>query len=180
MGTGEQAAKESRIAIELLEQFTEAGFDRALAVRMINSALLLRRGEEAYATLDICHVNLFDGHAEFIKLGAVASFIWRRDRIISLRAVTLPAGILKQVEPEKNEMRLKDGDMILMVTDGITDALGGEEQTGAWLKAKLTAFPMSNPQDAAEYILQEAKKERRDGRRDDMTVLAGRFWQKQA
>lgn len=40
---------------------------------MINSALLLRRGEEAYATLDICHVNLFDGHAEFIKLGAVAS-----------------------------------------------------------------------------------------------------------
>ena len=81
---------------------------------MINSALLLRRGEEAYATLDICHVNLFDGHAEFIKLGAVASFIWRRDRIISLRAVTLPAGILKQVEPEKNEMRLKDGDMILM------------------------------------------------------------------
>ena len=180
MGTGEQAAKESRIAIELLEQFTEAGFDRALAVRMINSALLLRRGEEAYATLDICHVNLFDGHAEFIKLGAVASFIWRRDRIISLRAVTLPAGILKQVEPEKNEMRLKDGDLILMVTDGITDALGGEEQTGAWLKAKLTAFPMSNPQDAAEYILQEAKKERRDGRRDDMTVLAGRFWQKQA
>lgn len=86
MGTGEQAAKESRIAIELLEQFTEAGFDRALAVRMINSALLLRRGEETYATLDICHVNLFDGHAEFIKLGAVASFIWRRDRIISLRA----------------------------------------------------------------------------------------------
>jgi len=61
----------------------------------------------------------------------VASFIWRRDRIISLRAVTLPAGILKQVEPEKNEMRLKDGDMILMVTDGITDALGGEEQTDA-------------------------------------------------
>ena len=34
--------------------------------------------------------------------------------------------------------------------------------------------------DRREYILQEAKKERRDGRRDDMTVLAGRFWQKQA
>ena len=33
--------------------------------------------------------------------------------------------------------------------------------------------------DRREYILQEAKKERRDGRRDDMTVLAGRFWQKQ-
>lgn len=180
MGTGERAAKESRIAIELLEQFTEAGFDRELAVGMINSALLLRRGEETYATLDICHVDLFDGHAEFVKLGAVATYIWRGSRIISLRSATLPAGILKQVSAEKNEMLLKDGDMILMVTDGITDALGGEEQTGAWLKGKLTSFPMSNPQDTAEYILQEAKKERQEGRRDDMTVLASRFWRKRA
>lgn len=179
MGTGAAAAKESRIAIELLEQFTETGFARELAVRMINSALLLRRGEESYATLDICHVNLFDGHAEFIKLGAVASFIWRKNRLLSLHSVALPVGILKQVEPEKNEMLLKDGDIILMVTDGITDALGGEAETGAWLKGKLSAVPMSNPQDMAEYLLQEAKKERHDGRRDDMTVLAGRFWRKQ-
>lgn len=180
MGTGEGAAKESRIAIELLEQFTEAGFDRDLAVGMINSALLLRRGEETYATLDICHVNLFDGSAEFLKLGAVATYIWRGSRIISLRSVTLPAGILKQVSAEKNELRLKDGDMILMVTDGITDALGGEEQTGIWLKGKLNAFPMANPQDAADYILREAKKERQEDRRDDMTVLASRFWRKRA
>ena len=77
-------------------------------------------------------------------------------------------------------MLLKDGDMIFMVTDGITDALGGEEQTARWLKGKLLAFPVSNPEDAAEYILQEAKKERKDDRRDDMTVLAGRFWRKRA
>lgn len=180
MGTGEDAAKESRTAIELLEQFTEAGFDRELSVKMINSALLLRRGEETYATLDICEIDLFDGHAEFVKLGAAASYLWRNDRVISLRSATLPAGILKQVVPEKNEMLLKDGDMIFMVTDGITDALGGEEQTARWLKGKLLAFPVSNPEDAAEYILQEAKKERKEDRRDDMTVLAGRFWRKRA
>ena len=68
MGTGEEAAKESRTAIELLEQFTEAGFERELSVKMINSALLLRRGEETYATLDICEIDLYDGHAEFVKL----------------------------------------------------------------------------------------------------------------
>ena len=180
MGTGAEAAKESRVAIELLEQFTEAGFDRELSVKMINSALLLRMGEETYATLDICEIDLFNGHAEFVKLGAAASYLWRNDRVISLRSATLPAGILKQVVPEKNEMLLKDGDMIFMVTDGITDALGGEEQTARWLKGKLLAFPVSNPEDAAEYILQEAKKERKEDRRDDMTVLAGRFWKKRA
>ena len=178
MGTGERAARESRTAIELLEQFTEAGFDRELAVGMINSALLLKRGEETYATLDICHVDLFNGHGEFIKLGAVASYIWRGNRIISLRSATLPAGILKQVTVEKNEMLLKDGDMIFLVTDGVTEALGGEENAALWLKKKLNAFPMANPQDAAEYILREAKKEQLESRRDDMTVLAARFWRK--
>jgi stage II sporulation protein E len=77
-------------------------------------------------------------------------------------------------------MLLKDGDMLFMVTDGITDALGGEEQTAAWLKGKLLAFPVANPEDAAEYILQEAKKEREraEVHQDDMTVLAARFWKK--
>ena len=178
MGTGERAAGESRAAIELLEQFTEAGFDRGLSVRMINSALLLRRGEETYATLDICEIDLFNGHAEFVKLGAAPSYLWRNGRVISLRSAALPAGILKQVLPETNEMLLKDGDMIFMMTDGITDVLGGEEKTAHWLKGKLLDFPVANPEDAAEYILQEAKKLRTEERRDDMTVLAGRFWKK--
>ncbi len=180
MGTGEGAAKESRTAIELLEQFTEAGFGWELSVKMINSALLLRRGEETYATLDICQIDLFDGHAEFVKLGAAASFLWRNGRVISLHSAALPAGILKQVTPEKNEMLLKDGDMLFLVTDGITDVLGGEEKTAQWMKQKLLEFPVSNPEDAAEYILQEAQKARREDRGDDMTVLAGRLWKKWA
>ena len=178
MGTGEKAARESHAAIELLEQFTEAGFDRELSVRMINSALLLRKGEESYATLDILGADLFSGKAEFLKLGAVASFIRRQERIISIRSAALPAGILKQVRAEKNEFLLKDGDMIFLMTDGVTDALGGETAAALWLKDRLSAFPMSNPQDAAAYVLKEAAKERKDGRTDDMTVLAGRFWRK--
>ena len=116
--------------------------------------------------------------SEFIKLGASASYISRGGRVISLRSASLPAGILKQVTLEKNEMQLKDGDMVFLVTDGVTDALDGEERTSAWLREKLAERPMANPQEAAEYILHAAKKERRDGRTDDMTVVAGRFWKK--
>lgn len=178
MGQGERAAEESRTAIELLEQFTEAGFERDLAVKMINSALLLRKGEETYATLDICAVDLFDGRAEFIKLGAVSSYISRGGRILTVTAHTLPAGILQQVQIVKNEMLLKDGDIIFLLSDGITEALGGENVTAGWLKDKLEKFPLANPQDAADYILKEAEKERKNGAKDDMTVLAGRFWKK--
>lgn len=178
MGQGKRAAEESRTAIELLEQFTEAGFERDMAVKMINSALLLRKGEESYATLDICAVDLFNGRAEFIKLGAVPSYISRGGRILTISSHTLPAGILQQVQIVKNEMLLKDGDMLFLLTDGVTEALGGENLTAAWLKDKLEKFPLSNPQDAAEYILKEAKKELGEDAADDMTVLVGRFWKK--
>ncbi|MBR2061688.1 MAG: SpoIIE family protein phosphatase, partial [Anaerotignum sp.] len=85
-----------------------------------------------------------------------------------------------QVTPETQEMLLKDGDLLFLLTDGVTDALGGEEKTALWLKQKLLEFPVANPRDAADYILQEAKKARKEERKDDMTVLAGRFWKKRA
>lgn len=178
MGQGKKAAQESRTAIELLEQFTEAGFQRELSVKMINSALLLKKGAEGYATLDICAVDLYSGRGEFIKLGAASSYIHRGGRILTITAHTLPAGILQEIQIVNNEMLLKDGDMIFLLTDGITDALGGEDRTARWLKEQLEKFPMSNPQDAADFVLREAQKERGDGERDDMMVMAGRLWKK--
>lgn len=175
MGMGERAFAESRVAMELLEQFAEAGFPKETAVKLINSALLLRRAEENYATLDICSVDLYDGYAEFIKLGAVASFICRGKRVISMYTHSLPAGILQQVQVQKNDMRLKDGDMILLLTDGITDAFGGEQKTATWLEEIFLPKTFVNPQNAADFILQAAKKA---GGTDDMTVQAARFWQK--
>ena len=178
MGHGASAAEESRTAIELLEQFTQAGFQRELAIRMINSALLLRKGDESYATLDICAVDLFDGRAEFVKLGAVSSFISREGRIFSITSNTLPAGIMKQVTVERNDMLLKDGDMVILMTDGVTDALGGEIFAAGWLKDKLSENAFSNPQDVAEFLLNEASAVCKEDKRDDMTVLAGRFWKR--
>lgn len=175
MGMGERASAESSAAMELLEQFSEAGFPKETAVKLINSALLLRRAEENYATLDICSIDLYDGYAEFIKLGAVASFICRGERVISVYTHSLPAGILQQVQVQKNDMRLKDGDMILLLTDGITDAFGGEQKTATWLEEIFLPQTFTNPQNAADFILQQAKKA---GGTDDMTVQAARFWQK--
>lgn len=177
MGMGADAAAESKAAIELLEAFAEAGFSRELAIQLINSALLLRRAEENYATLDICSIDLYDGQAEFIKLGAAPSFICRQSRVISIYTNSLPAGILQEVQVVKNEMRLKDGDMLLMVTDGVTDALGGVQQTAAWLEEKFLPRGFANPQDAADFVLQQAQQACQK-ERDDMTVQAARLWRK--
>lgn len=176
MGTGKGANSESRSAIELLEQFMEAGFEKDLAVKMINSVLLLRSAEESYATLDICTVDLYNAKAEFMKIGAVAAYILRGERVIAIRSQTLPVGILQHIAPDKNDMLLKDGDIILLMTDGITDAIGGQTEDVQWLADIFRKFHSNNPQDIADYILMEAEKRTEGKRKDDMTVMAGRFW----
>lgn len=178
MGTGKGAYGESKSAMELLEQFMEAGFSTELAVKMINSALLLRSEEERFATLDICKVDLYSAKAEFMKIGAAAAYILRDERVIAIRSQTLPAGILQQISPDKNDMLLKHGDIILLMTDGITDIMGGPAEDVAWLTERFQRFHSNNPQDVADFILLEAEKMLPEGRMDDMTIMAGRFWQR--
>ena len=160
-----------------MEQFIEAGFEKELAINMINSVLLLRSAEEKFATLDICTVNLYTAKAEFMKMGAAAAYILRDGKIIAIRSETVPVGILQQVSMEKNDIELKHNDMVLLMTDGIMEAVGEEQQDVAWLSSLFATFYSSNPQDVADYILQEAQKKAKQGRKDDMTVIAGRFWE---
>ena len=176
MGSGIVAREESKSAIELLEQFIEAGFEKELAINMINSVLLMRSAEEKFATLDICTVNLYTAKAEFMKMGAAAAYILRDGKIMAIRSETLPVGILQHVSMEKNDMILKHNDMVLLMTDGIMEAVA-EEDDVAWLSSLFETFYSSNPQDVADYILQEAQKKAEQGKKDDMTVIAGRFWE---
>ncbi|MDR0957958.1 MAG: SpoIIE family protein phosphatase, partial [Clostridiales bacterium] len=74
MGFGARAREESSFAVDILEQFFDAGFDKDTTVKLINSVLLLRGGgADLFTTLDICWLNLHSGDAEFIKIGAVES-----------------------------------------------------------------------------------------------------------
>lgn len=178
MGTGKGARKESHCAIELLEQFMEAGFEKDLSISFINSALLLRSGEETFATLDICTVDLYSARAEFVKIGAAAAYILRKGRVIAIRSQALPVGILGQVTPDKNDMLLKDGDIILLMTDGVTEAIGGAGEDISFLTELFKNFQSYNPQDVADYILLTAEGQLEGDRRDDMTVMAGRFYRR--
>ncbi|MCL2840516.1 MAG: stage II sporulation protein E [Defluviitaleaceae bacterium] len=172
MGSGERARRESAATVGLLEDFIESGFDKELAVRMINSVLILKSNEESFSTLDICSVDLYTGQAEFIKIGAAETFLLRDGRVSVIRSSSLPIGMLNDVDLEITERELKHGDIIVMVTDGITDA---EED---WLKPALSTCRYANPQDLADHILAEATRRYGKIPKDDMTVLTARVWEK--
>lgn len=177
MGSGMRANRESQTVIELMEQFLEAGFSAETAVRMINSAMVLRRGMEQFSTLDICGINLYTGQCEFLKIGAATTFIRRAGWVETVVSTSLPVGILREADFEQSKKCLEHGDMIVMVSDGIIDALpetDGEEL----MKYLLLHITEENPAAFAQKLLDQVLTFADNLAADDMTILAGGFWKK--
>ena len=180
MGAGQRAHDQSAAAVSLFEDFIRAGFERQLAVRIINSALVLKSAEEAALTLDVCSFDMRTGAAEFIKIGAAASYILRDGFVQALRSTSLPMGILNMLDSQVYSKQLKRGDYIVMVTDGANEAGGGlaDMADKAWITRALADYKGSSPQELADYILEEAQKRYDGAVRDDITVIASKVWER--
>ncbi|SDJ83965.1 stage II sporulation protein E [Natronincola ferrireducens] len=174
MGAGDKAQRQSSATITMLEKMMEAGFDRDVAIKTINSMLMLKSSEEIFSSLDMTLLNLCKGTADFVKIGSAPSYIKRNQtKIQTIKASTLPIGILKDIEFNEDVKRIEDGDFIIMVSDGILEANKEDEQ---WLVSFLATIETRNPQDLADKILQRALQLSENKAQDDMTVLVTKVW----
>ncbi len=166
MGMGEAARRESEQTVNMVADLVSCGFRMDEAAELINRLLLLSDGRETYATLD---AMLFDGSrlsAVAAKHGAPPSYILRRGRLSALRAEALPVGIVEEAKTAVFSVKLKRGDTVIMMSDGVSDALG-EELDGALKRAG----EEKDPRAAARELIALA---RRMGGADDMTAIVAR------
>lgn len=170
MGSGEKAARESILTINTLSHLLEAGFEKELALKTMNSMLLLKSPEEIFSTVDITIINLDSGETSFYKIGAAAAFIKRKDgKIEIIKYSTLPIGIMDKIKIEEIEVSLEVGDMIVMVSDGILDAC--KEDKMKWMTKILKEITSKDPQTVSDLILNKAINRYETSEKDDMTVI---------
>lgn len=174
MGSGSRAANESSTTISLLEKFLEAGYDRNTAIKAINSVLVLRSNDESFATIDIGLLDLYTGIGEFIKIGSAPTFIKSGLEIEQLESGSIPAGILDDISVESQILPLKDGDLIIMVSDGVVDA--DPKSREKWIVQALKELTSGNPKDIAESLLERAKEKYGSVPKDDMTIIVSKIW----
>lgn len=175
MGSGEKACRDSERVIELTERFLEAGFHKEAAIQMINGALASSGQEENMSTLDVCDMNLYTGECEFIKVGAACTYIKRGRLVDRLSTQSFPLGVFGQMEPEVMYRTLQNGDYVIMLSDGVLDALSqgiGEDV----LPEIIGKMDYSNPNEIANQILTYCLTQSKGLIRDDMTVLVIGAW----
>lgn len=171
MGHGRKASEESRITISMLERLLENGISRDFAVRMVNSMMTLRTPEESFATVDLTMVDLYTAKAEFIKIGAAATYIKRGREVWPIKSTSLPAGILNTVDVERTVSQLQSGDLIIMVTDGIVDSKADNVNKEDWIIRALSKVEVVGPEALGEYLLNLARINQDGQPKDDMTVV---------
>ncbi|WP_343252527.1 SpoIIE family protein phosphatase [Ligaoa zhengdingensis] len=164
MGSGGKAAIDAAMTVSLFTKLIGAGFEYDAALKMVNSALLVKSNEESLSTVDIACVDLYTGKTEFLKAGAAPSFVLRSGTVGKVESMSMPAGILRGVEFEKSTMTLREGDVIVMISDGVI--LTGVE----WLYPQIKLSRDRSAQEMAQEIAETAKLRRTDSHDDDITV----------
>jgi stage II sporulation protein E len=176
MGIGYKAAAESNTTISLLEKFIEAGFDKYLVIQTLNSILALRSAEEMFSTVDIMFLDKFTGETEFIKIGSCATFIKRGNEVEIIESSSLPIGILEDIEADIHERKLKDGDFVILVTDGVLECF--EKDKEVEFSRLISEINTRNPQDMAEVLMKKCLELCNNTPKDDMTILVSKVWKK--
>mgnify|MGYP001037939409 CR=1 FL=1 len=168
MGSGVEARAESSLAVNILEKLLWAGISPSIAVKTVNTVLLLKTDVESFTTLDLAIINQINGQCDLIKTGGSPAIIRTPKGIEILPSTSLPVGILEEVEPQIFRQILKPGHNLILMSDGIWDVLAYPD--GDW-ETLLNNFEAFEPQVVADYLFFMAKKAAGGEIADDMCVL---------
>lgn len=165
MGTGGRAAVDGAMACGLMSRLIKAGFGYDCSLKFLNSSMLFKSTDESLATVDVASIDLFTGQTELYKAGAAPTIIRRSGRTGKAESTSLPAGILRDIGFDKASVRCKEGDIVVLMSDGVVN--DGID----WIREEIEHWGDGSAQDLAERLSEGAKRRRTDIHEDDITVL---------
>lgn len=177
MGSGKKAKQYSEMIIDMLEHLSESGFSESTSLKLINSILLAGNQWQEPTAVDMALIDQYSGICQFLKLGAACTYIKRGSWVECIKSTSLPMGVFQEVDVEAITKKLYDGDFVIMISDGIVDALKCEDKEEA-MGRLIMEINTSSPREMALHILSRTLAMTDGIPKDDMTVLCTGIWEK--
>ena len=145
MGTGAEAARDGKIAGNLLKKLLSAGFPPEYALRSVNSFCALQ-GRAGAVTIDLAELQLDTGKAAIYKWGAPPSFLLLHGEPMKIGTAAPPPGLSVTDGRETVErLSLRKGETLILLSDGaggegsLRSALEGNGEPPSELAARILA-----------------------------------------
>ncbi|MCM1227268.1 MAG: SpoIIE family protein phosphatase [Clostridium sp.] len=164
MGSGKQAALDSAIVSGIFKRLIKSGIECGCAMKMLNSIMLTKSGDESFATLDVARIDLETCELSLFKSGAASTLIKYEGSVMMFNSPSNPIGIIADSQVFTRTCNFSEGDILVMLSDGI------DESFYHFIKEQLMG--KNELRDITENVCSGADKNSGRGMRDDITVAA--------
>lgn len=166
MGKGYRAFYESDMTLKLVEDIIKLNLTSGTALEILNSFYAVQEYLEQYATLDFLEINRYTKSATFYKMGASTTYIFRSNGTIDkIFNKSLPFGLDEEITDVT--YNLKDGDLILMSSDGIFENIIDETALQEYIESIKELPPQRIVYELLNYTINHKIKTK-----DDMSIIA--------
>lgn len=174
MGKGKRAAAESLLVTRTVLGLLKSGAGTELTLKMINTIMMMKDGEDSFATVDLVVVDRRSGRTKFYKIGAAPTLIRRRNNIEEVRLSAVPLGIVNGLEIRSEEIFLKKGDFLIMMSDGVSDGPDGRGFLPQ-LAEILRSIRSEEPAVICDLVLDQVSDSYLGKERDDLTIMTAKL-----
>ena len=173
MGQNIEAYQESRRVIRLLRECLQHHMNPETAMHTLHYVMSLKQHSDLYATVDLALLDLQQGKLWSFKAGSMSTYILRGNDCLRIDSQSVPIGFLPALSLDAEERIVKDGDLIVLLSDGMFSpdySLDEQEAELIRLMRKHEGTPCSTLGDllAAEFARKFPADE------DDRTLLVVR------
>lgn len=175
-GKGVQASLVMVMIRSILHLVTNSTKDLATLLSWLNRGIAGKIDMDHFATLCLLSIDAATGELEFANAAHQPLLVYRRDAdaIETVDIKSIPVGVERATEYNAKKLKLRQGDILLLYTDGIVEAMneGGKQYGRKNLGQALARARDLPPAKIAETIREEVRDfTGRARRHDDQSLL---------
>ncbi len=121
MGHGTTSSELSSYCIDVFTSMYAINKNEKETIQNLNLILKTKTSEEIFATLDLASIDLAEGTMRLYKGGSFSTFRIRGKELTQFNRIFPPLGIIDKIDIFHQDVELKDGDLLIFMSDGFGD-----------------------------------------------------------